>query len=280
MTTDIINLNSIPNEINNLNSVSECGSKMKSEEMSPVMPQNLSIQRPPTEMNTAKSQGKSRKLYILDDNVDKASCMNGDKTKTPGSPTISPMGKKKIYMMPPMSNPDEEKRRRNAIIAYKNRLLKKKRSQDLQENVKALEETNVQLRGINQQLDKDLRASHEQQRFMSNMIQELQSEIMSLQSLFQTQQEKLAFIQEHLRLISGTIDENDSTRKLLNALLERIPVSSPTLTSPHHITSPPRIISPPYITSSRNVSPRLTTTSPPYVQLPPLAPIPKSSAAS
>lgn len=49
-----------------------------------------------------------------------------DKIKTPASSTIPTMGKKKIYMMPPMSNPNEEKRRRNAIIAYRNRQLKKK----------------------------------------------------------------------------------------------------------------------------------------------------------
>ncbi|MPC28298.1 hypothetical protein E2C01_021499 [Portunus trituberculatus] len=269
MTTDISNFSNVPNKLNTLQSVSECGRKM---------PENLSLQHPPTEINTVWHQRKKRN-YELDDKVDEASSVSRNKTRMPASPTVPSTGKKKVYMMPPMSNPNEEKRRRNAIIAYKNRQLKKKQSQDLHEKVRTLQDTTVQLQDINQQLDKNLRESHEQQTFLSNMKQKLESEIMYLQSLFQAQKEKLAFMQQHLRLINGTIDEDDFTRKLLNALQERILVSSSPLSSPKHITSQ-CIISPPYITYAGNASPPLSTTTLPYIQLPPLSPIPKSSAAS
>lgn len=143
--------------------------------------------------------------------------------------------------------------------------------------MRTLEDTNVKLQDMNQQLDKDLRESYEQQTFMNNMIRKLDSEIMSLRSLFQDQQEKLVFVQQHLYLINETIDEGDSTRKLLSALLESMPVSTPLLSSPQHITSPctispPYIKSPPlYIKSPRNASP-----SPLHHH----SPIPKSPASS
>lgn len=289
MTSVITSLDSIPNELNNLQSVSECDINMKSAEMSPMMPEDLSLHYSHAQLNIDWHQQGKRRKYVLDDNVDKASGVGGAKTKRPGSPTAPPMGKKKVYMLPPLEDPEYEKRRKNAIVAFRNRQLKKKQSQDLQDKVKALQDDNAHLQDISQQLDKDLRASHEEHRVMSSVIQKLEAEVMSLRSLFQQQQEKLAFVQEHLRLINGTMDEDDSTRKLLNALLERIPVSQPPLSSPHHIaiTSPPRIISPPSIASPRNASPRLTTTSPRltttsplHTHPPPLTPIPKSSRDS
>lgn len=71
MTSVITSLDSIPNELNNLQSVSECDINMKSAEVSPMMPEDLSLHYSHAQLNIDWHQQGKRRKYVLDDNVDK-----------------------------------------------------------------------------------------------------------------------------------------------------------------------------------------------------------------
>ncbi|XP_063851702.1 protein enabled homolog isoform X2 [Scylla paramamosain] len=217
-----------------------------------------------------------------------ASSEEGDGVKVQMSFTYIPVDDNtKLYSKPPMEDPEDERRRRNAVTAWRNRVRKKRQYEELQTTVNTLEEANKKLHDANQQLEEDLRALGEEMGREHSILTQLQSEKCSLQILIQTQQEKLTFIREHLKLINSCSEEDSPVQKFLTALLNNmnssspIPFAPPSLAAaslPHDSSHMPTL-SPPTTSPPCTTSPRLTT-SPLHVIMPLHAQIPRSTTAS
>ncbi|XP_063851695.1 protein enabled homolog isoform X1 [Scylla paramamosain] len=243
--------------------------------------------RPAHTMDTASSIHKRPRLEISKGN-DEASSEEGDGVKVQMSFTYIPVDDNtKLYSKPPMEDPEDERRRRNAVTAWRNRVRKKRQYEELQTTVNTLEEANKKLHDANQQLEEDLRALGEEMGREHSILTQLQSEKCSLQILIQTQQEKLTFIREHLKLINSCSEEDSPVQKFLTALLNNmnssspIPFAPPSLAAaslPHDSSHMPTL-SPPTTSPPCTTSPRLTT-SPLHVIMPLHAQIPRSTTAS
>lgn len=160
--------------------------------------------------------------------------------------------------------------------------------------VNTLEETNKKLNDTNQQMKEDLRAHLEKLDREKSIVTQLKSDKRSLQTSIQKQQEKIAFIREHLMLINTCSEKDSSVRKLLTALLNTmnssspIPFTSTSLTADSlpshssHIITPPPTTSPPCTTYPHlTASPLQVTMLPKEASMmPSLVPIAKPSVAS
>ncbi|MPC31903.1 hypothetical protein E2C01_025203 [Portunus trituberculatus] len=222
--------------------------------------------------------------------------MEGEEVKVQMSLTRMPVDDNtKLYSKPPMENPEDERRRRNAIIAWKNRVWKKRQYEELQTMVNTLEETNKKLNDANHRMEEDLRAQRQKLDLENSIVTQLKADKSSLETLIQNQQENLAFIREHLMLINRCSEEDSPVRKFLTALLNTMNSSSPISFTPtllpvaslsHHSSDIPTV-PPPTTSPPCSTYPRLTTSSlhvsmlPKEASLmPSLVPIPKSTVAS
>lgn len=165
--------------------------------------------------------------YESDDDAALTIDESGEVGSTKGIKHVPRRRKKaKLYEMEPLEDPEKEKKRMNAVLARKNREMKKRIMMDLDEKVRRLRHVNTQCTKVIRRTDSDIQQLRQDLSAANASVTQLTEVVRSKDREIRQQREKLLLFQGHLDLIGSSLDDDNPARRLIQALLHRLSSSA------------------------------------------------------
>ncbi|KAK8739033.1 hypothetical protein OTU49_003799, partial [Cherax quadricarinatus] len=178
------------------------------------------ISRPTTTKRKADSDlGSDEDLTLT---IDESGSSREVPTALPSLPHKIPHRKLKVYQREPFQDPAQEKRRINAILAKQNRDQKKKQIQDLKETVQKLQRVNMQCNKALRRTNNDVQQLRLHLQSYEASRSYLEEKVKNQEIALREQRDKFMLFREHLDLITSSLDDDNTTKKLISALLKRL----------------------------------------------------------
>ncbi|KAG7162170.1 uncharacterized protein LOC121874217 [Homarus americanus] len=167
------------------------------------------------------------KLEIKDEALTIDESSEGERKQSVDLPSTSqPLPKKiKVYEMAPYEDPDKEKRRLNAIMARKNREIKKREIQGLKKENQSLRHVIAQCNKVLRKTNSDVQQLRLELKKSKKFKLQFEETVKSKNRELRDAHDKLVLYRGHIELIACSLEEDNPAKKLIEALLKRMPAS-------------------------------------------------------